>query len=90
MPVPAFPHAKPGKPILVDGEPVPYTAAGTAYTCIASLAGLPAVTVPGLAAANGLPIGVQLVGRRWQDMRLIALAGRIAELTGGFRRPPGY
>jgi Asp-tRNA(Asn)/Glu-tRNA(Gln) amidotransferase A subunit family amidase len=36
--------------------------------------GLPAVTLPLLVGANGLPIGVQLVGRRDDDGRLLRTA----------------
>jgi amidase len=90
VPVPAFSHCKPGSAIQVDDQKVPYMMAGSGFTCIASLAGLPAVTVPGASSSDGLPIGVQLVGRRWDDMRLLAIAERLAELTGGYRRPPGY
>jgi len=39
-----------------------------------TLAGLPAVTLPLARAANGLPIGVQLVGRRGFDARLLRTA----------------
>jgi amidase len=88
--VPAFPHTKTGTPIDVDGRRVPYMLAGSAFTCIASLTGHPAVTVPGALSSGGLPIGLQLIGRRWDDLRLVALAGLLARLTGGFRRPPGF
>jgi amidase len=88
--VPAFPHCRTGSAIQVDDRQVPYIMAGSGFTCIASLTGLPAVTVPGLASSNGLPIGVQVVGRRWHDLGLIARAGTIAELAGGYHRPPGY
>jgi amidase len=90
VPVPAFPHCKPGSAIQVDDQRVPYMMAGSGFTCIASLAGVPAIAVPGASTADGLPIGVQLVGRRWDDMRLISIADRIAEITGGYRKPPGY
>jgi amidase len=88
--VPAFPHCKTGTSIPVDGERVPYMLAGGAFTSIVSVTGLPAVSVPGAASADGLPIGLQVIGRRWHDLRLIALAERVAELTGGYRRPPGF
>jgi len=35
---------------------------------------LPAVTVPMGTSGNGLPIGVQLVGRPYEDERLLELA----------------
>jgi amidase len=39
-----------------------------------SLAGLPCVTVPAGFGSNGLPIGIQLAGRRGEDAKLLRLA----------------
>ena len=41
---------------------------------------LPCVTLPGLEGAAGLPVGVQLVGARFADMRVLAAAGVLEEL----------
>lgn len=43
-------------------------------TVPASLAGLPAISVPAGTTAAGLPIGVQLIGRRRDDALLLAFA----------------
>jgi aspartyl-tRNA(Asn)/glutamyl-tRNA(Gln) amidotransferase subunit A len=43
-------------------------------TVPASLAGLPAISVPAGVDNSGLPIGVQLIGPRQSDARLLALA----------------
>jgi amidase len=48
------------------------------------------VVIPLARDADGLPIGAQLIGPRWQDERLLAIADQISDVTGGFRRPPGY
>ena len=42
----------------------------------AAVAGNPHITVP-LAAVAGLPLGISLVGERWQDHRLAAIAQRL-------------
>jgi aspartyl-tRNA(Asn)/glutamyl-tRNA(Gln) amidotransferase subunit A len=49
-------------------------------TVPASLAGLPAISVPAGKSEGGLPIGVQLIGQRRSDAQLLALA-RIGENT---------
>ena len=52
--------------------------------------GHPAIAMPCGLDGDGLPIGVQLVGKRWSESRLLAVAQALSPLGGGFRRPPGY
>jgi Asp-tRNA(Asn)/Glu-tRNA(Gln) amidotransferase A subunit family amidase len=51
------------------------------FSTLWTLAGMPAITLPLMRGANGLPIGVQLVGPRHGDARLLRtarwLAGRV-------------
>ncbi len=51
-------------------------------TVSASLAGLPAISVPAGNSADGLPVGVQLVGPRQADAALLALAQETEENNG--------
>ena len=44
------------------------------FCSMASLFGMPAISLPLLVGENGLPIGVQLVGRRFDDGRLLRAA----------------
>jgi len=46
---------------------------------LANVLGLPAVTVPMAISEEGLPIGVQLVGRPYEDELLLDLAVRLEE-----------
>jgi aspartyl-tRNA(Asn)/glutamyl-tRNA(Gln) amidotransferase subunit A len=46
----------------------------------ASLAGLPAVSVPSGLASNGLPIGAQLIGQMGDDFNLLNLASSLKEI----------
>ena len=48
-----------------------------------TLCGMPAVTIPVLQASNGLPMGVQLVGRRGDDGRLLRTARWLMEHIAG-------
>jgi Asp-tRNA(Asn)/Glu-tRNA(Gln) amidotransferase A subunit family amidase len=45
-----------------------------AFCTLWTLCGMPAITLPLLTAGSGLPIGVQLVGRRGDDARLLRTA----------------
>jgi len=44
--------------------------------------------VPAGKSPEGLPIGVQVVGRPWEDEAVLAVAAKIEQATGGFRPPP--
>ena len=90
MSVPAFAHCPKDTPILVDGQSVSYWPATISYTCPFNLTGHPVVVVPAGHTQSGLPIGVQLVGRRWGEMPLLAIAKSLDGVMEGFRRPPGY
>lgn len=48
---------------------------------------LPVVTVPAGSSEDGLPIGVQIVGRPFDEDQLFAAAHIIEEALGGWRRP---
>lgn len=48
-------------------------------TVPASLAGLPAISVPAGTTENGLPVGVQLIGQRRDDAKLLALAASMED-----------
>jgi amidase len=78
----AFPHRRPYRPELpidVDGRKVSGVLATMAHTCPFNLTGHPVV---------GLPIGVQVVGRRWGEMALLRVAEALEKTAGPFRSPP--
>ena len=87
---PAIPHVPFGTPVDVDQHKVPYFIAGTAYTSPFNLTGHPSVVLPLTKSKDGLPIGVQLVGKRWSEPELLALAQKVALITGPFTPPPNY
>ena len=49
--------------------------------------GLPGLAVPFAVSDEGLPVGVQLVGRPWDDDMLLDLGVRLEEARGPFRWP---
>ena len=53
------------------------------FTCLASVAGLPALAIPAGLDDDALPVGVQLVGPADSEARLFAVARQLAETTMG-------
>ena len=81
--VPAFRHGE--REWNVDGQRVRYLDA-MRYTQWFNLLGAPAAVVPVSRSREGLPIGVQIVGRPFADELVLAVAGCV-ERAFGFRAP---
>lgn len=58
------------------------------YTISANLAGIPAVSVPCGFSADGLPIGMQLMGRHFAEGRLLQVAWAYQQETPWHRKAP--
>jgi amidase len=87
FPTPAFTHRKPDAPIEVDGRPFPQLLANLLHSVIFNVTGHPVVTVPLGLSSQGLPVGVQVIGRRWHEMELLNTAEKISLQTGGYQTP---
>lgn len=88
--IPAFTRRKSGLPLQVDGKDQIYWVAATAFSHIANFTGQPVITIPAGFSKDGLPIGVQIIGKRWGEMKLLAVAEAIEKLLGPLSCPPGY
>lgn len=86
--IPAFRHRE--RQWQIEGRTVRYLREPDvmAYTQWFNLLGNPAGVVPVGRSPEGLPIGVQVVGRPWEEERVLAVAGRIEAGAGGFVAPP--
>ena len=90
MPTSAFAHdhkAFGQRTIDIDGQQLPYFSQ-TFWAGLAGVSYLPATVIPGGLGPDGLPIGVQLIGPAYSDMRLIQLAQRLEALGFAFAAPP--
>jgi amidase len=86
----AFPHMEPtggfgdfpiyGNPLVVNGQDVHYFVANQSYTTVFSLTEGPVISLP-IGLIDRLPVGVQLVGRRFEDYRLLEIAGLLSKVT---------
>ena len=82
MPVPAFSTEIAG-PAEIDGTPVdPFFDDWCLLALPANLTGQPATAVPTGLSSDGLPVGLQVMGPRWADLRTLAVAARVEALVG--------
>jgi Asp-tRNA(Asn)/Glu-tRNA(Gln) amidotransferase A subunit family amidase len=80
MPVTAFELGRLA-PATLNGTAVPDSFdSWCALALPANLAGLPAVSVPIGAGRDGLPVGLQVTGRRWADATVLRAAAAITDL----------
>ena len=82
--IPAFRHGE--REWDVDGQRLEYLDA-MRYTQWFNLLGAPAAVVPVGWSPEGLPIGVQIVGRPFEDERVLGIAAAV-EANFGYKPPP--
>lgn len=82
----AFPIDLDG-PTHIDGQAVS-TVAWLPFSSLANLTGLPAASVPAGFTDDGLPVGLQIMGRHLDDRGVLALSAVVeALIPTGVRRP---
>ena len=71
-----------------DGETIAFTGQydgnTDVFTVPVNLAGLPGISVPGGLSAEGLPLGLQLIGRPFGEETLFSLAQVMEQAAGRF------
>ncbi|WP_163505530.1 amidase [Fodinicola acaciae] len=76
-------------PTEIDGVQTPHYLDWMRSCTDISATGLPALSVPGGFTADGLPVGVQLVGGWRGDLELLKVGHAFEQATGHGRRRPG-
>ena len=84
---PATPSAAFGLGEMADADPVQMYL-NDVFTVTVNLAGLPGVAVPAGLNKQGLPLGLQLIGRPWEEGDLLNCAYAL-EQAAGFVEKPG-
>ncbi|MGF1629601.1 MAG: Asp-tRNA(Asn)/Glu-tRNA(Gln) amidotransferase subunit GatA [Kiloniellaceae bacterium] len=59
------------------------------FTVPASLAGLPGISIPAGLSADGLPLGLQLLGKAFDEQTVFKVAG-VLEAAAGFEATPAF
>jgi len=83
--IPAFRHGE--RSWTIEGKTVQYLDAWS-YAEFFNLLGNPAAVVPVGRSPEGLPIGVQIVGRPWEEERVLAVAASLEAECGACKIPP--
>ena len=83
--IPAFRHGE--RSWTIDGATVDYLDA-MSYTQWFNILGNPVAVVPAGRSPEGLPIGVQVIGRPYEEEIVLSVAASIERALGGFVPPP--
>jgi Asp-tRNA(Asn)/Glu-tRNA(Gln) amidotransferase A subunit family amidase len=83
--IPAFKHGE--RSWKIEEKTVQYLEAWS-YTEWFNLLGTPAAVVPVGKSAEGLPIGVQIVARPWEEELVLAVAAELEGQCSGWHKPP--
>jgi len=60
------------------------------YTITANLSGVPALSLPCGLSSSGLPIGIQLIGKHFDEARLLMTAHNLEQALAADFTPPGF
>lgn len=95
--VKAFEHHVPSKsygnfsiynnPLMVNNQKIHYYMATQAYTTPFTMTESPVLSMPIALSENSLPIGIQVVGKRYEDFRLLMIGKIIDEYADKFTFP---
>ena len=85
VPMPAYPHNQ--REFNIEGQTL--TGRHALHATVPwDLTGSPAMSVPFGMSNDGLPIGVQLVGRHFDELTILRAAKALEDRVGGYLRPP--
>ena len=75
-------------PAFLQGfEPEELQKKTLSYTSTYNLTGWPVAIVRTGTSSNQLPLGIQIVGKPWQEHKVLAVAKFLEESFGGFQPP---
>lgn len=83
---PATPSSAFGLGEMIDADPIQMYL-NDVFTVTVNLAGLPGIAVPTGTDAQGLPLGLQLIGRPWEEGELLSSAYALEQAAGFVAKP---
>lgn len=86
---PATPSAAFGLGDMVDADPIKMYL-NDIFTVTVNMAGLPGIAIPAGLDAQGLPLGLQLIGRPWEEGDLLNTAFALEKAAGFVAKPANW
>jgi len=86
---PATPSAAFGLGEMADADPIKMYL-NDVFTVTVNLAGLPGISVPAGLDAQGLPLGLQLIGRPWEEGDMLNVAYALEQSAGFVSKPQNW
>ena len=83
---PATPSAAFGLGEMSDSDPIQMYL-NDVFTVTVNLAGLPGISVPAGLSSEGLPLGLQLIGKPWEEGDLLNIAHSLEDAAGFVSKP---
>lgn len=74
-------------PLSVNGKAIHYYMATQGYTTPFTLTENPVLTMPVSLTKDALPIGIQIIGKRYSDFRLLKIGSAINKYVDTFKYP---
>ena len=76
--------------VSIDGKNISSMTVDFSYNVLFNLTGNPVVVIPIGFTQSGLPIGIQIVGKKLRDAELLIVAQQLFNIGGDFRIPPKF
>ena len=76
--------------VSIDGKNISSMTVDFSYNVLFNLTGNPVVVIPIGFTQSGLPIGIQIVGKKMRDVELLIVAQQLFNIGGDFRIPPKF
>ncbi len=89
LPLPAFPVELSNQDILIDGVVDNSTVSLLRLNMPFNLAGLPSISLPCGFSTDGMPIGLQIAGKPFEEAMILRIAHAYQQLTDWHRREIG-
>lgn len=84
-PIPSFPLGQ--HPTEINGEPIHPFVGLWSFLIPCNISGHPAITIPCGLSPDGIPIGMQLIGRKYSEGLMLSLSHQLEKIGKGFIPP---